>query len=49
MPGQVQRGGGGTVTIHSEPGAMRRRWVSALHFGHFCFGKDPVPIVQEGG
>jgi hypothetical protein len=27
MPGQVQRGGGGTVSIHSQPGAVRRRWV----------------------
>jgi len=49
MPGQTQRGGRGTVSIHSQPGAMTRRWVSAPHFGHFCFSKDPVPILQEAG
>jgi len=49
MLGQAQRGGGGTFSIHLQPAAMRRRWVSAPCFGYFCFGKDPLPIVQETG
>jgi len=48
-PGQAERGGGGTFSIHSQPGAVRRRWVSAPCFGQFCFGKDPIPVVQEAG
>lgn len=48
-PGQAQRGGGSTVTIHSQPGAIRRRWVAAPRFGHFYLGKDPVPIYCTGG
>jgi hypothetical protein len=46
-PEQAQRGGGGTVSIHSQPGSVRRRWFSAPCFGQFCFSKDIISIVQE--
>lgn len=39
MLGQAQRGGGGTFSIHLQPAAMRRRWVSAPCFGHFALVK----------
>ena len=49
MPGVAQRVGRGIALLFHDRGTRRGWVVSSTPRPHFTPGKDPVPILQEGG
>ena len=49
IPLQAQRVDGGTAVLFNDRGTRRGWVVSSTPWPHFTPGKEPVPIVQEGG